>query len=125
MADDNSSNNDPLKIQLKTVVKKTNGVLGDLEDQWTKTMEPFQPTIDSAKSKLTEASKFTKDVYERRHEYGGLLTAGAAGVAGTTTFLRRWRLLPAATSAVVAGTVTYGLVYGLDEIFESETGKPK
>lgn len=124
MVGENNSN-DPLKIQIKTAVKKTNGILADLEDQFHRQMEPFRPSITNARNKLSEASVFIKYMYERRHEYGGLITAGAAGMAGTTSFLRRWRLLPAVASATVTGTVTYGLIYGLDEIFETNESHKK
>jgi hypothetical protein len=117
--DGNDSSSDPLKIQLKTVVKKTNGLLGDLEERFKKATEPLAGPVEQAKAKWSDASRVAQDVYERRHEYGTLLTAGTAGLAGGTTFVRRWRILPAVVSAAVAGTVTYGLVYGLDEIFET------
>lgn len=117
--DGNDSSSDPLKIQLKTAVRKTNGLLGDLEEQFKKATEPFTGPVEQAKAKWSDASRVAQEVYERRHEYGTLLTAGTAGLAGGTTFVRRWRILPAVASAAVAGTVTYGLVYGLDEIFET------
>jgi hypothetical protein len=124
MTADGDDRSDPLKVQLKTAVRKTNGFLGDLEEQFKKAVKPLEAPLEKAKDALSDASRVTKDVYERRHEYGGLLTAGAAGISGATTFVRRRRVLPAVVSAAVAATVTYGLVYGLDELFETTDVPP-
>jgi hypothetical protein len=105
-----------LKESIQKVVHTTNESLALLEGTYVRTIqEPATKTWQQLSHTTMTMTHQLSDVYDQRHVYGPYGIVLASLVAGTITTLRRGRIAGAVSTLVVGG-VSYGIVYGLDQL---------
>jgi hypothetical protein len=105
-----------LKESIQKVVHTTNESLASLEGTYVRTIqEPATKTWQQLSHTTLTMTHQLSDVYDQRHVYGPYGIVLASLVAGTITTLRRGRI-SGAVSTLVVGGVSYGIVYGLDQL---------
>lgn len=101
-----------LRSGIHSFVVATNNALASIQSSVNAVSKPITKGISSVDQEVSYLAHQVHTVYSRRHEFGVPLVAGSALTFGAITTVRKnGRIFPGALSALLAGGITYLLVY--------------